>query len=215
MPPMNSSGMNTAISERLIEMMVKPISPAPLQRRLERRHARPRCGGRCSRSSRWRRRRRSRPRWSAPSATGCRGCSPAAYMTAKVPSSDSGTVTLGMIVAQTLRRNRKITSTTSAMVISSVNSHVVAPRRGWSGCGRRRSSTLDRRRDRRLQPRQRRLDALDRLDDVGAGLLEDRRGRIAVGLPFCQASDAGCSRPRRPPRRCRGCGPARRCGRRR
>ena len=33
--------------------------------------------------------------------------------------------------------------------------------------------TLDRRRDRGLQPRQRRLDALDRLDDVGAGLLDD------------------------------------------
>ena len=33
----------------------------------------PRCGGRCSRPRRWRRRPRSRPRWSAPSATGCRG----------------------------------------------------------------------------------------------------------------------------------------------
>ena len=30
MPPISSSGMNTAISEQLIEMMVKPISPAPL-----------------------------------------------------------------------------------------------------------------------------------------------------------------------------------------
>jgi len=28
-PLMNSSGMNTATSEKLIEMMVKPISPAP------------------------------------------------------------------------------------------------------------------------------------------------------------------------------------------
>ena len=30
MPPMNSSGMNTAISEKVIEMIVKPICPAPL-----------------------------------------------------------------------------------------------------------------------------------------------------------------------------------------
>ena len=29
MPPISSSGMNTAISEKLIETMVKPISPAP------------------------------------------------------------------------------------------------------------------------------------------------------------------------------------------
>ncbi len=29
MPPINSSGMNTAISDRLIDTMVKPISPAP------------------------------------------------------------------------------------------------------------------------------------------------------------------------------------------
>ena len=36
MPPMNSSGMNTAISEKVIEMMVKPIWPGALQRRLER-----------------------------------------------------------------------------------------------------------------------------------------------------------------------------------
>ncbi len=30
MPPISSSGMNTAISEMLMDMMVKPISPAPL-----------------------------------------------------------------------------------------------------------------------------------------------------------------------------------------
>jgi hypothetical protein len=29
MPPISSSGMNTAISEMLIETIVKPISPAP------------------------------------------------------------------------------------------------------------------------------------------------------------------------------------------
>ena len=39
MPPISSSGMNTATSEKLIETMVKPISPAPLMRRLHRLHA--------------------------------------------------------------------------------------------------------------------------------------------------------------------------------
>ena len=29
-PPISSSGMNTATSEMLMDMMVKPISPAPL-----------------------------------------------------------------------------------------------------------------------------------------------------------------------------------------
>ena len=43
-------------------------------------------------------------------------------MTASVPISDSGTATLGMMVALTLRRNRKMTSTTSAIVSSSSNS---------------------------------------------------------------------------------------------
>ena len=42
-------------------------------------------------------------------------------MTAKVPIRDSGTATLGMIVAVKLRRKRKMTSTTSAMVSISSN----------------------------------------------------------------------------------------------
>ena len=42
-------------------------------------------------------------------------------MAANVPMSASGTVTLGMIVAQTLRRNTKITTTTRPMDSISVN----------------------------------------------------------------------------------------------
>src|SRR6201747_2959279 len=42
------------------------------------------------------------------------------YIIATVPNSASGTVTPGMIVAQAVRKNRKITSTTSTMVIPSV-----------------------------------------------------------------------------------------------
>ena len=46
---------------------------------------------------------------------------PATYISANVPTSASGTVMLGMIVAERLRRNRKITVTTSAIVSMSVN----------------------------------------------------------------------------------------------
>ncbi len=46
---------------------------------------------------------------------------PARYITPKVPTSDSGTATAGMMVAGMLRRNRKITITTSATASSSSN----------------------------------------------------------------------------------------------
>ena len=39
MPPISSTGMNTAISEKVIDTMVKPIFARALQRRLERPHA--------------------------------------------------------------------------------------------------------------------------------------------------------------------------------
>src|SRR5271165_6329890 len=42
------------------------------------------------------------------------------YITATVPSSASGTVTPGMMVAQALRKNTNITSTTSTMVMAKV-----------------------------------------------------------------------------------------------
>ncbi len=42
-------------------------------------------------------------------------------MTMNVPTIDIGSARLGMTVAETLRRNRKITSTTSAMARSRVN----------------------------------------------------------------------------------------------
>src|SRR5271166_376738 len=43
-------------------------------------------------------------------------------MSAQAPKSANGTVTLGMIVAQTFRKKTKITITTSAMVSTKVNS---------------------------------------------------------------------------------------------
>src|SRR6202041_1971249 len=44
------------------------------------------------------------------------------YIIATVPNSARGTVTPGMMVAQELRRNRKITATTRTMVMHSVTS---------------------------------------------------------------------------------------------
>ncbi len=38
-PPISKMGMNTAISEILMESTVKPISPRAAQRRFHRRHA--------------------------------------------------------------------------------------------------------------------------------------------------------------------------------
>src|SRR5208283_3757521 len=46
---------------------------------------------------------------------------PSKYITAKVPTSDTGTATLGMVVADRLRRNMKMTSTTSTT--ASINSY--------------------------------------------------------------------------------------------
>ncbi len=46
---------------------------------------------------------------------------PARYMMPNVPISDSGSAMLVMTVVQSFRRNRNITSTTSATVSSSVN----------------------------------------------------------------------------------------------
>ncbi len=58
---------------------------------------------------------------------------PSGSITAAALSSDSGNTALGISVARPLRRNRKITAITSAMVISSVDLHV--PDRGADGLG--------------------------------------------------------------------------------
>src|SRR5207244_2622958 len=46
---------------------------------------------------------------------------PSRYMTANVATSDIGSATLGIIVAERFRRNRKITRTTRMIAISRVN----------------------------------------------------------------------------------------------
>jgi hypothetical protein len=84
------------------------------------------------------------------------------YITPNVPTSDSGTTTLGISVAEALRRNRKVTITTSATANSSsfctsrtdarmlpvrsvrmatsVAAGMVAVRRGSSSCTRSATS---------------------------------------------------------------------------
>src|ERR1700686_4140191 len=121
MPLISSNGMNTAISEQEIDSTVKPISREPLSAAVN-------GGSPCS-------------TWGEMFSTTTMASSttkPTAmvsaisdklsrlkcirYIAANEPASASGTVTLGMSVAQKLRRNKRITSTTRQMVSSSVNS---------------------------------------------------------------------------------------------
>ena len=127
-PPMNIRGVNTAISEIEIDRMVKAISPEP---------ARAAANGSSPSSIR---RQITSTMTMASSTT-----KPTAMViamsdrlsrlnfsgsiTAVVPRSASGITTLGISVARTLRRNRKITPTTRAMVISSVISTSVTEAR--------------------------------------------------------------------------------------
>ena len=120
MPPMNSTGRNTAASEAVIETMVKPISRAP--RRAASIRPMP--------SSRWRTMFSSITMASSTTKPTARVSAiserlsiewPSTYMTMNVPRMDMGTARLGMMVADRLRRNRKMTSTTSAMARIRVN----------------------------------------------------------------------------------------------
>ena len=99
-----------------------------------------------------------------------------------MPTSDNGTVTAGISVARTFRRNRKITITTRPTLSSKRELHVGdRSANGLGAVGQDRD--LDRRRDRGFELRQRRLDPVDGLDHVGAGLPldgEDDRALLVV-----------------------------------
>ncbi len=133
-------------------------------------------------------------------------------MTAQVASSDTGMVTLGMMVARSRRRNRKITSTTSAMLIAIVNLDVVD--RGADRLGAvAEHPQLDRRRQQPREVRQRVLHALDGLIDVVSGLLvhiDHDRALAVEPRRLADVLDAGdgAAEIARP-------APARRCDRRR
>ena len=119
-PVMNSSGMNTAISDMVSEITVKPISLAPRSAA---------CNGR-SPSSMWRTMFSIMTMASSTtkpvpmvSAISDRLSSekPANHITPKVAISDSGSATPAMMVARMVRRKISTTSTTRATLRISVN----------------------------------------------------------------------------------------------
>ena len=92
-------------------------------------------------------------------------------MTPKVPTSDTGTATPGMAVAQRLWRKAKITRTTRTMEIT----RVISTSRTEARMVMVRSCALrefDRRRNRGAQQRQHGFHAIHRVNDVGRRLAE-------------------------------------------
>ena len=98
---------------------------------------------------------------------------PARYITPNVPTSDSGTDRLGMIVAGRAAEKQEDHQHDQ----NNGERRARARHRVDRGADRLRAVAqhrdVDRRRQRRPQPRQQRLDAIDDLDDIGAGLALD------------------------------------------
>ena len=84
-----------------------------------------------------------------------------------------GSARLGITVAETLRRNRKITRTTSATVSTQRELHVVHRFADGFASGRRWMSRLTDGGICCAELRQQLLDAVDDFDGVGAGLALD------------------------------------------
>ena len=170
-PVMNSSGMNTAISDSVSEITVKPISRAP----------RSAASSGDSPSSMWRTMFSIMTMASSTtkpvpmvSAISDRLSSekPQNHITPKVAISDSGRATPAMMVARMVRRNTSTTSTTSTTLSTQGELHVVD--RGADRAGAVvHDGQVDADRHGALQPRQLRLHPLDGLDHVGAGLALD------------------------------------------
>ena len=180
MPPIRSSGISTATSDTLIDTMVKPISLAPLNaaasglspvldiaRDVLQHH-----DGVVDDEADGDRQRHQRQ---------------IVEGIAERPHQRAGAEQrqrhrhAGMTVAQKLRRKTKITITTSSDGDQERDLHVLD--RGADGQGTVADDLdLDRRRNRRDQPRQLRLDPVDGFDDVGAGLLEDDEEHAALAV---------------------------------
>ena len=167
-PPMNSSGMNTATSDRLIDSTVKPTSRAP----------RSAASTRFMPASMWRLVFSSTTMASSttkPVATVSAirlrllRLKPSRYITPKVPSSDTTVATAGTMVARALRRNRPTTSTTSTTEIISVTSISRSEAR-MELVRSDATCDVDVLRQLRAQLGQQLAHAVDGLDDVGAGL---------------------------------------------
>ncbi len=115
--------MSTAISEKVSEMMVKPICSEPFSAA-----SNGESGGVSPDPSTWRAMFSITTMASSTTKPAATTSAirvrlliekPARYMKPKVPISESGTATLGITVARQLRRKTKITATTSATASSS------------------------------------------------------------------------------------------------
>ncbi len=179
---MKRTGMKTATSEIVIERIVKPISFPPLSAAVS--GSSPPSIRRTMFSSMTIASSTTKPTESV-SAMSERLSSEKfrSDIAANVPTIEAGTARLGMSVARTLRRNRKITRTTSAIVRTSVNST------SWTdsriGTERsKRTSSLQRAGELRPQRRELRLDRVHDGDRVRARLALDReRDDLPVVIP--------------------------------
>ena len=138
MPPISSTGMNTAISEKVIDTMVKPISREPLSAASNGRM--PPSMWRTMFSSITMASSTTNPTDSVSASSVMLLIEKSnAYIAAQVPISEIGTARAGMMVAAAERRNRKITRTTRADGDHQRHLHVVDRRRGSTPSGRRAS----------------------------------------------------------------------------
>jgi hypothetical protein len=120
MPPMNSSGMNAAISDTLIEITVNPIWRAPWM--VARSGEAPASRLRNTFSIMTMASSTTNPTETASAISDRLSIEkPASHISAQVPASDSGTVTPAAMVGAARRRNRNTTSITSATVAQSVS----------------------------------------------------------------------------------------------
>src|SRR5882762_6841701 len=119
-PPRNNTGIKTATNETVIDTIVNPISREPF--RAASITASPNSIRLTMFSNITTASSTTNPtdRVSAINERLSR-LKPSRYMTAKVKTIDVGNARVGMIVARTLRRNRKITSTTKAIASSNEN----------------------------------------------------------------------------------------------
>ena len=119
-------------------------------------------------------------------------------MTPNVPMSDSGTATLGIMAVRGLRRNANTTRMTRTIEMIERTLDVA------HRCADRRRLIddhvdVDRLRDRGLHARQHRSNAVDRLDDVGAGLPEDDHHHRRLAVDVAGRPDVLDSNPRAAP----------------
>src|SRR5207302_4905531 len=116
MPPISSTGMNTAISENVMEMMVKPISRAPFSAASNGRM--PPSMWRTMFSSMTMASSTTKPTDSVSASSVMLLIEKLnAYIAPQVAISEIGTASAGMSVAETERRNRKMTMMTSAIAM--------------------------------------------------------------------------------------------------